>query len=295
MRVAAIAILIIAPVLLAQEPQLPDTAGPRVLMNQMGPVSNVQFISSEMVGGSPVTGAPYSAQAVTQTTQTLADGNRIVNNSSSMLYRDSQGRERRELPLPKMGASNTTGQPAQIIMISDPVGGVNYSLDTIHRTAHKMPAPSVKGMVTTRVGSGGGGGMAIAGALMPPPPDVAGPFFYSAVTGKASANSNSKVEQLGTTTIDSVQAVGTRTTATIPAGQIGNDRDINIVSERWYSPDLKMTVLSKRTDPRMGETDYSLTQINRSEPDPSLFQVPSDYTVTEATPGKPVLLQKPQE
>ncbi len=104
-----------------------------------------------------------------------------------------------------------------------------------------------------------------------------------------------KIEQLGTMTIEGVQAVGTRTTTTIPAGQIGNDRDLNIVSERWYSPDLKMTVLSKRTDPRMGETTYRLTQINRSEPDPSLFQVPADYTVTEAPREMPVLLQKPQQ
>src|SRR5712691_998400 len=89
----------------------------------MAGASTVQFVAGELAGGSPVKGAPYSAQAVTGTTQTLADGNRIVRNSSSMIYRDGAGRERRELSLPSIGSSNTGGEPAQTILISDPVAG----------------------------------------------------------------------------------------------------------------------------------------------------------------------------
>jgi hypothetical protein len=86
-------------------------------------------------------------------------------------------------------------------------------------------------------------------------------------------------ETLGKQTIDGVQAEGTRSTITIPAGEIGNEREIKIVNERWYSPELQTVILSKHSDPRMGETVYRLTNINRSDPHPSLFQVPSDYTL----------------
>lgn len=74
---------------------------------------------------------------------------------------------------------------------------------------------------------------------------------------------------------------GTRSTFTIPAGQIGNDRPMVIVSERWYSPDLQTVVMSKHSDPRMGETVFHLTSISRAEPAASLFAIPSDYTVKE--------------
>ncbi len=128
----------------------------------------------------------------------------------------------------------------------------------------------------------------MAGAIIPPPP-AAGTvehgqvFFYSA-TGHAGVEGapKPKVENLGPSTIEGVQAEGTRTTVTIPAGQIGNERDINIVSERWYSPELQVVLLSKHSDPRMGESVYKLTNINRSEPLPSMFQVPPDYSVVDS-------------
>jgi hypothetical protein len=91
----------------------------------------------------------------------------------------------------------------------------------------------------------------------------------------------SNVESLGKQTIEGVEAEGKRTTTTIPADAIGNERPIEMVSETWYSPELQTTIMSKRSDPRTGETTYRLTNIRRGEPDASLFQVPSDYTVKE--------------
>ena len=91
---------------------------------------------------------------------------------------------------------------------------------------------------------------------------------------------NAKTEQLGNMFIEGVQAQGTLTTTTIPAGDIGNDRPINIVDEQWYSPELQMTIMTKHSDPRTGETNFALKNINRSNPPPNLFEVPSDYTVT---------------
>src|ERR1017187_7786952 len=79
-------------------------------------------------------------------------------------------------------------------------------------------------------------------------------------------------------------------TMTIAAGQWGNEQPIQIVTERWYSPDLQMFVLSKRTDPRMGETVSRVTNISRSEPPNPVLEPPADYKVSDAggnRPGRP--------
>ncbi|HZG54086.1 MAG TPA: energy transducer TonB [Pyrinomonadaceae bacterium] len=99
-------------------------------------------------------------------------------------------------------------------------------------------------------------------------------------------------ESLGKQTIEGVEAEGTRTTITFPAGMMGNERPINIVSERWYSPELQTVVLTKHSDPRFGETSYRLTNINRSEPARTLFEVPSDYTVKEGPQSFPRTMRR---
>jgi hypothetical protein len=81
--------------------------------------------------------------------------------------------------------------------------------------------------------------------------------------------------------MEGVLVTGTRTTMTIPAGAIGNDKALNIVTEVWTSPELKTIVYSKRSDPRMGDQTFKLTNIVRAEPDPSLFTVPSDYRIVD--------------
>jgi hypothetical protein len=86
--------------------------------------------------------------------------------------------------------------------------------------------------------------------------------------------------------MNGVTATGTRSTLTIPQGQIGNNRDIHVVNERWYSDDLQMLVKSVNSDPRFGENTYELTNISRDEPDASLFQIPPDYSVMEVGPGR---------
>lgn len=243
------------------------------------------FIGGQLLGGPLVTGQPYSAEGVTETTQTLGDGTHISNQTSSMIYRDSEGRERRENTLGKLGPWNASGTPPKIVFISDPVAKVSYTLDENAHTAHKMPAPPSPppppGAAAFRT-------FQMPAPMPPPPPGAveAGATISSANVmwfSKDSSPSGAppKAEQLGTQMIGGVQAQGTRTTITIPAGQIGNDRDLNIVDERWYSPELQVVVMSKHSDPRMGDSDYTLTNINRAEPDPTLFQVPADYTITE--------------
>ena len=280
--------LMLACALPAQEPQ----QSIRIERRAAGPNVNqtFEFVGGQLLGGKTVKGVPYSAEAVTQSTQTLGDGSHIVNSSSSMIYRDSEGRERREESIAKLGAWSAQGQPAKAVFISDPVANVSYSLDAVSKTARKMPhgiAGGITGGITTKAVTGGAFGM--AGAIIPPPAGAGTVehgqqvFFYS-TTGRAGEEGSvkPKVENLGTSTIEGVEAEGTRTTVTIPAGQIGNERDINVVSERWYSPELQVVILSKHSDPRMGESVYKLTNINRSEPLPSMFQVPPDYTVTDS-------------
>jgi len=197
-------------------------------------------------GGKTVKGAPYSATAVTESVQTLKDGNKITRTSSASVARDSDGRTRRDQTLNRIGPFEASGDARQITFINDPVAGVQYVLDAKNKTAEKMKAPSG------------------------PPPDFHPP-----------SQSSAKTESLGTQMIEGVQAEGTRSTVTIPAGQIGNAQPIDIVSERWFSPELQVVVLSKHTDPRMGEHTYRLTNITRTEPAKSAFDVPSDYTIKE--------------
>jgi hypothetical protein len=334
-----------------------------------------EFVSGQLISGPPVKGAPYSAEAVNETIQMLADGNRIVQRTLAMQYRDSEGRERRE-ETSAMGA----------IFITDPVAAARYTLHPESRSAEKGPlaafrsvvSPSVAGNVfaysnsetlklkgtvsamewvnptawitvsvggnswrcataspntltklgwtrnsiktgdtvtvnglradgektcvansvvtsdgttlTARaegpagiaVGGGGAGGRGTATAEPLPRG-----FFYVNTGTVLRANNEaglagvkSQEAALGNMFIEGVQAQGTRTTTTIPAGDIGNERPINIVDERWYSPDLQMTIMTKHSDPRSGETNFQLKNINRSSPPPTLFEVPSDYTVS---------------
>lgn len=245
-------------------------------------------VTGQMFNSNPVKGQPYSAEAVNETTQTLADGNKIVRRSSTMVYRDSEGRERREETIATFGALgslNVNDSPAKVVFISDPVAKVSYTLHPDSKTAERMPAVAmtVSGTTEERVmmvqsSSGAPGGATVGASIELPEPMM--------VTGRFAGAPAGKVEQLGTETVEGVVADGTRTTTTIPAGEIGNERDINIVSERWFSKELGVLVMSKRSDPRMGETVYKLTNVNRSEPPHSLFEIPSDYTVSEVGPDR---------
>jgi hypothetical protein len=82
-------------------------------------------------------------------------------------------------------------------------------------------------------------------------------------------------EDLGDQMLGGVMAHGTRSTITIPVGQIGNDREIRVVSERWYSNDLQMLVKSSNNDPRFGETTYELQNVLQGAQDPTLFAMPN--------------------
>ncbi|HTS76778.1 MAG TPA: hypothetical protein VMG40_11275, partial [Bryobacteraceae bacterium] len=196
------------------------------------------FVSGQMFGN-PVKGQPYSAEAVTETTQTLADGNRIVNRNSTMIYRDSDGRERREETIGRLGNLNAEKGPAKVVFISDPVSKVSYTLHTNTHTAERHSAPPLPppGGPDGKIAFAIRTGPADAAELMPPV------IMEQRDIKREARGGNSKVEQLGTQVIEGIAAQGTRTTTTIPAGEIGNERDLSIVSERWYSQELGVVVM----------------------------------------------------
>jgi hypothetical protein len=279
------------------------------------------------VMGQTVKGAPYSADEVTQSTQVLADGTRIHHENRIAVYRDGEGRVRRE------------SSPDQITII-DPVARTSFFLNPKTMTAQKAPAMVGYSFLHT----GGEGGPGLLGMA----PGMRSESTFTMITrdGATSVNINGtpveekvvaeaiarakqngesstvnvpvgeyrvaldksaadkekmaaekammvgsmdtkvmtrrgKSEDLGKQTIEGVIAEGTRTTSTIDVGAIGNDRPIQIVTERWYSAELQTVLMTKTSDPRMGESTFSLTNVHRGEPGAYLFQVPAGYTIAD--------------
>ncbi len=241
---------------------MPEEGGPPGAFGE-----RIELLGFEgMHPGKVVKGSPFSATATSDSTQTLQDGTVIHRTTTSTLYRDSEGRSRREVTFSGFGPLETAGKPHSVIMINDPVAGAHYMLDAKEKVAHKM---------SLRLRDGGDS------------PEKAAALeekMHQHMAIHEAAGELTK-ESLGAQSINGVSAEGTRITYTIPAGRIGNDRPINIVFERWYSPDLQMVVKSTRTDPRFGTATYTMTNIQRAEPAAALFTVPSDYTVKEGGPG----------
>ncbi len=230
--------------------------GPGPMMHE-----GIGFLGFEAgLGEQTVTGAPFSANFSTESTQTLADGNQIQHSSTGSIARDSQGRTRREMTLPAIGAfAVVNGETlSHVVFLKDPVADTRYVLEEDKKIAQQLPQPSVKGVFRDK--------------------EFRSP---EAEAGKSQVVTTS----LGTQTIGGVSAQGTRYTRTIPVGEIGNTKPIVIVNERWYSPDLQMVVMTKRSDPRSADTTFQMTDIQRGEPAASLFQVPADYTIAQGRPA----------
>lgn len=294
-------------------------------------------------GRKTVKNAPFSAEGVSESVQVLEDGNRIRRSVTTKMYRDSEGRFRRETTASTGGsgfAYSTSGGVLSTygfqdtISIFDPVAGTSYSLNPTAKTARSFSIQMVPGK----------GGYTIIGptstmtnpalkaqieakaaelkkqreksdkelnvqvkpnVVVAPNVSVSGSGIGSGVgigmgMGIGGGNSllykddaNSKTEQLGTKMIEGVEAEGTRTVTTIEAGKIGNEREIEITYERWYSKDLDMVVYSRHYDPRSGEQTYKLIDIDRNEPDRSLFTVPSDYKMEPASKGFTLITPTP--
>lgn len=228
---------------------------------------NMDFVAHEMMSKT-VTGAPFAADVVTTTTQTLPNGTHINRTSTAALYRDSEGRMRRDVQsLAGAGAlTASSGSARPTVFIHDPVAQAAYVLNPQKKTAQKMTLPAHS---TARSGRD----------------EAAGERGTYRFGGSVETSRTVKTESLGTQVIDGLEVEGTRRTLTIPVGVMGNDQAIQSVTERWYSPDLQVVVKSVRTDPRFGQTVYQLSNIRRGDQPASLFTVPSDYAVTAGGRG----------
>jgi len=248
----------------------------------------------------PIAGAPFTADATTEFTQVLADGNRIEQRYSTSVARDGRGRTRREQELalvgplavltskiysPARGGRGTQlwvtpsapKEPQRLVVISDPVEHVSYTLYEERKEALRSAPLKVQKLEELQL---------LDAKLKRAEADK----LQAVEAAKRGAQQGEVAEDLGTRQIEGVSARGTRTTTTIPAGEIGNLAPINLVTERWFSDELGMAVRITRSDPRSGETVYRLTNIVRAEPPPDLFTVPSDYKIIE-----PAYFQKVDE
>jgi hypothetical protein len=269
-------------------PELPPIGmGAAAMLPALPKEGSVQ-ISIDGMDASPVKGAPFCAVVITEHTQPFADGNRIHTTENSSLCRDVDGRTRRETGINLLGAAPQKPN-AKLITIIDPVAGIRYVLDPDNKTAHKMALPSLPPLGPKRTGEAGtrvkNENVMVFRTAGEPSSDV---FFGNVFVNKETRGANDarpSTENLGDQMIEGIHATGTRMTTTIPAGKMGNEQPINVVSERWYSPELKVTVMSKHSDPWAGELKTQFSSVNAGEPDPSLFTVPSDYKVEDEKAG----------
>jgi hypothetical protein len=242
-----------------------------------------------------VKNAPFSAQAVTEFTQTLGDGNRIERRYQSSVARDSRERTRREEEIALIGPLAAANAAAsRLVTIVDPDAGVGYTLDDERRVAYRSGQATDKKLIVeltklNEVLKGGvtakGGGRGIPAELKRVEADLQKAKELEKANklelSKGNSAEQASAQDLGFRIIEGVRAQGTRTTTTIAAGAIGNMLPIEIVSERWVSSDLQMPVLITRRDPRNGDTTYRLTNIQRGEQPDALFTVPSGYDVKD--------------
>ena len=249
----------------APTPPPPPPPHDMMMMHGSGPMAGM---GHDGIGeGKTVKGVPMSGEMIVTRDTTLADGNSIHTQNQTMIYRDSQGRVRREIGF-ELNTPSTGAAKRAMIVITDPVSGNRYMLNPENKTAHQMP-------------------------LHPGKPGPGAPDAMHDMHGKMGGGPNAanlKTDQLGTKAINGLQAVGTRMTRTIPAGEIGNLNPIEVVTERWYSSDLQLPLLTSHNDPMMGTMTVKLVNINRGEPDASLFQVPSDYKLVSGKPGEPLYM-----
>jgi len=246
------------------------------------------FIAAGPASGVPqIKGSPFTAEGVTEFRQILADGTVIQRTTSSKMARDGQGRTRTEQTLMGLGSESP-----RLVTVFDPLLKQTMILDEKRKSAtitklsdfpfaeHAVYFDStgsaggptferrveVLDETVTAPGTTGERVIALSGA-------VRGAAFYS------NAKQEARTEDLGLQVVEGLKASGTRTTTTIPAGAIGNSREISVVRESWFSSELQMVVMNRTSDPQSGETTYRLTNIRRAEPDASLFTAPADYAV----------------
>jgi hypothetical protein len=231
--------------------------------------SGITLNSAEIAGREElVKNAPYVATAIVESTQLLADGNRIVHSTQELVARDSVGRTRHEEVFDRIGSLEVDAP--KTIFISDPVLKKEYTLNTGDKTVTVQPRVDINALLNTP--------RARAERQNPSKEESnnSGEKEQQSVRRQREIRS----EDLGEKILEGLNVKGERWTATFPIGSVGNERPLEASLETWYSPELHVFLYRKRIDPRFGEVLYRLTNIKRTDPDPSLFRIPRGYRYT---------------
>jgi len=273
----------------------------------VAPSQGGDFVLRRPIEARVLKGQPYSAEILSESVQTLSDGNRIVHRTTGRVYRDVEGRVRREDDRP-------SGPPS--VTISDPVANMSWTLDQENKTARETTGLTIGSFAVSqlysRIGeletftlsAAGGGGRGVAGRgagagtggdVTERKQRIVGSTDAQSTQGArgggaavaggrggrgAGAGGDRLVEQLPNKSIENLLCSGVRRTTTIAKGEIGNEQPIKIVSEEWTSIDLQVLVLTDSNDPRSGRSTYKLLNVRRADPDLMLFRVPADYTIS---------------
>lgn len=202
---------------------------------------NTKFLEAEMrFGDKMIKNAPFSAEIVIENSRRLFDGSVVTRQTKGAIYRDGAGKTRREQTLEDISGYSLS-EAQKLVFINDFEAKTHFFMDVNRKIFRRRPL----------------------GENRPPKFD--------------NELQNAKNESLGTKILEGVKVEGTRTTFEIPVGQIGNDKAIQVITEKWFSPELQMTVMSRHVDPLAGEQVFRLVNIKLGEPSADLFIVPKDF------------------
>jgi hypothetical protein len=242
----------------------------------------------------PVRNAPYSAHAIRERQQALADGNQINDRRRpTAYYRDSAGRTRQEI-------MNDKGE-LQTVTINDPVANLTWILKPQEKVAIRIDRNNGAMLPIERRKTRDGMDEVIVRRVERVNPDAHQPTQEDVriQVPKATADnglgmrlaplanaiddarwsSKTVTKDLGSRDFGGIRAEGRLRSYEIPAGAIGNRNPIVVSDETWTAPDLQVTVYTKHSDPRSGDVVFRLENVKREEPAAALFTVPADYTV----------------
>ena len=245
--------------------------GSAVLAQSLGPLCSLGFSGFINYNSPSSSKVPFSATAKTSFEQKLPDGSYIRSYAISHQARDSSGKtmfergencRRGDGGQPELQYSVSVHDPATKTSSSWLVN--SHNMANVVNVFHQLEIP-------------------------PRPPLTAAELEARRKTRQASQPSQNKLntEDLGMRNIAGIETHGTRTTLTIPAGEEGNELPLAIVNETWNSKELGLVMMAVSDDPRHGRTTFEIQEVNRAEPDPSLFVPPADYKVEDRTPVVP--------
>jgi hypothetical protein len=268
-HVSTIALLfVVCPNVIQAQSQTPVTPPVPGSFNSDDGMAFAKIMQSDMellmelemeLGGRVAKELPFSAQVSLETEQVLGDGTHLSRKTGGSLYRDSLGRLRQELRLSLPAPMPASAEIGTIVVISDPNTGAHWTLMPAAKMAMKMTMPA-------------------AGSRHKMNANLNTEKNFGIFDGSGEGG---RTEDLGAQNMEGLTATGSRFTHVIPAGQLGNDQPLQVVTERWYSSEMHMPVFLKRSDPMTGSKTLKVTDVRRVEPDAALFNIPADYAVRE--------------